>query len=560
MSFSGRPAVPRPASTPPTSRGTLSARDSAPTKTTRQTKSKKPPPSQEAWKVAEKVVPDLSTAVEFLQSRILIPKGTHAISGEALVSGLLHFASAAPAEELARKGLIAFAYLARRVLEEDVQDAVCDAVVERAEAQISNRLDHHTSHVEDEVKALATSIETLQKEMGHCVEELRGACGRVAEAERALTAVREGLATQPAFPGEFPSAAPTLTLDAALARVRRAVTLAETLQRQVLVRGAMLAGEDGTHLSDEALKVHARGALDELARAGLSPPGEGAIESVKTLPQGDIVFNTSSVEMARWIQKPAVAKPFAHKMGMSARIVERTCKLVAERVPVLFDPQDAALLRAAEAGHGLKPGAIVRAEWIKPVEKRFPGQRTAFVMLTVAGWEEANKAIRGLTLAGRRVLVRRELEEPKRCSRCQAYGGHFARDCKAPHEVCANCAGEHPTSQCTVAGEPHRFRCANCAMDGHAAWDRACPTLRARVSTHVQRRADSGFRFFVTNAPETWVSEEDELARAPPPPTVWSQVRHRFEAADAAARPTQQSRLDAFYTQSSQSDAHAPRQ
>lgn len=197
-----------------------------------------------------------------------------------------------------------------------------------------------------------------------------------------------------------------------------------------------------------------------------------------------------------------------------------------------------------------------RADWIKPVERRFAGQRTAFLMLTVTGVDQANTLLKGLTLAGRKLLVRRDMDEPKRCARCQAYGGHFARDCTAEHDVCANCAGSHPTSQCGVAADPLQYCCANCNMDGHAAWDRTCPALRTRVSAHIHRKADSGFRFFVTNAPETWVSEEEELARAPPPPTVWSQVRRHFDRADAEPRAAQQSRLDNYYGQPAATPRH----
>ncbi|KAI0363584.1 hypothetical protein BV20DRAFT_957938 [Pilatotrama ljubarskyi] len=231
---------------------------------------------------------------------------------------------------------------------------------------------------------------------------------------------------------------------------------------------------------------------------------------------------------------------------MTAQLIERTYKLVVERVPVAFDPHDATVLRAVEAAHGLASNAIVRADWIKPIARCSPGQRTAFLMLTVTGVDQANRVLKGLTLAGRRTLVRRDMDEPKRCARCQAYGDHFAWACSAAHDVCANCAGPHPTSQCKVADDPGRYRCANCNEDGHAAWDRACPALRARVSTHIRRKADSGFRFFVTDAPETWVTEEDELGRAPPPPTVWSQVQHHFERADGPPRATRQATLDSF--------------
>ncbi|KAI0362990.1 hypothetical protein BV20DRAFT_959209, partial [Pilatotrama ljubarskyi] len=108
--------------------------------------------------------------------------------------------------------------------------------------------------------------------------------------------------------------------------------------------------------------------------------------------------------------------------------------------------------------------------------RRSPGQRTAFIMLMITGVDQANRALKGLTLAGRKVLVRRDLEEPKRCARCQSYDGHFARECRAVTDICAHCAGTHPTSQCEVAGEPRAHRCANCGVDGHAAWDRSCPT------------------------------------------------------------------------------------
>ncbi|KAI8972627.1 hypothetical protein BD414DRAFT_517952 [Trametes punicea] len=127
------------------------------------------------------------------------------------------------------------------------------------------------------------------------------------------------------------------------------------------------------------------------------------------------------------------------------------------------------MLRAVEEVHGLRPQAIVRADWIKPISRRHPGQRTAFIMLTVAGVEQANKAIRGLMLAGRKVLVRRDMEEPKWCARCQRYGGHFARECTVEHDVCANCAGAHSTSQCDTRNDPRTYKCANCTTVGHAA-------------------------------------------------------------------------------------------
>ncbi|KAI0745587.1 hypothetical protein C8Q76DRAFT_605714 [Earliella scabrosa] len=250
----------------------------------------------------------------------------------------------------------------------------------------------------------------------------------------------------------------------------------------------------------------------------------------------------SSREMAKWLLNPNVAAVFTRKLGATARIVERTYKLVAERVPTDFDPQDQQALRVVEEAHGLKSGAIVQAEWIKPVERRYPGQRFAFLMLTVNSVEQANRALKGLTLAGRRVIVRREIEEPKCCLKCQALDGHLARECAADHDTCGTCAGCHPTSQCTVT-DTGSFRCVNCNLSGHTAWDCDCPVFRAQVCALSSRRADAGFRFFVTNNPETWISEEEVLAHAPPPPTLWSQIRQRFDDADAGTPGLLQTRL-----------------
>ncbi|CDO73964.1 hypothetical protein BN946_scf185043.g12 [Trametes cinnabarina] len=524
-------------------------------KTTRAGAARNPAPSQEQlWTAAEDKVPSLGVAVEFLQKRRLIPEGLHALTNEALITGLLHLAYLRPAHEFAAEGLIAFAYVARAVAAEEVQDAVSRAVLERAEDQLTLRLDEHASHVETRVAELTQGVERMRREMETTVAELRDACDSVQRAEEKLGEARKSLESAALsgpglnVPGEPAAAVQSLTIDSAPTRFRRAATLADLLQQQVLVRDAALQDDLGNRLTSEQVCARARSAIDEMARAGLTPPGDGTVEEAKVLPHGDVVFTMASREMAHWLLKPTVAKPFARKMGMTAQVVERTYKLVAERVPLSFHPQDAAALRAVEEAHGRRPHAITRADWIKPIARRHPGQRTAFIILTVAGVEQANRAIRGLTLAGRQVLVRRDMEEPRRCAKCQRYDGHFARECTAVQDVCANCAGAHATARCDTRDDPRTYRCANCATDGHAAWDKGCPTLRAKTSGRIQRRADCGFRFFVTNAPETWVSEEEELARAPPPPTVWSQIRHRLEDADTEPRNHQtQPTIDSFF-------------
>ena len=160
-------------------------------------------------------------------------------------------------------------------------------------------------------------------------------------------------------------------------------------------------------------------------------------------------------------------------------------------------------------------------------------------------------------LAGRRVLVRKEIDEPRRCMRCQAYG-HLAKDCNSATDVCANCADNHPTARCDATNAPERHRCANCVAEGHPAWDRACPAFLARTRELAARRADTGFRFYVTNNPETWITEEEELARAPPLPSVWSQVQHLFDATNASTTAPRQTQLNSYYRASTRAPASVP--
>ena len=86
--------------------------------TTRQTQ-------ERLFEEARTAVPDLDAALAFLQQRDyqLIPTGEGAITKDALVTGLLHFARAAPTADLARKGLISFAFLAQELY----NDQLCNA-------------------------------------------------------------------------------------------------------------------------------------------------------------------------------------------------------------------------------------------------------------------------------------------------------------------------------------------------------------------------------------------------------------------------------------------------
>ena len=140
------------------------------------------PNQQQLFLDAESSVKDLEAAVAFLQEKMLIPEGDAAVSEEALISGLLHFASATPAAALAQKGLIAFAHVAKAVMEKKTLGRLATAVAERVEQQIEMRLDHHTSKVEEEIAGVSQELERLRDEYGRVAE-------RMERAERGQTQV-----------------------------------------------------------------------------------------------------------------------------------------------------------------------------------------------------------------------------------------------------------------------------------------------------------------------------------------------------------------------------------
>lgn len=89
----------------------------------------------------------------------------------------------------------------------------------------------------------------------------------------------------------------------------------------------------------------------------------------------------------------------------------------------------------------------------------------------------------------------------KRCNRCQKYG-HYKAQCRATKPVCAQCSGNHDTTDCPEMSKPS-FQpvCVNCfnakensQQHTHSAADRTCPTyqseqnkLKKSISYYAQK-------------------------------------------------------------------------
>jgi len=178
----------------------------------------------------------------------------------------------------------------------------------------------------------------------------------------------------------------------------------------------------------------------------------------------------------------------------------------------------AGTLETIEQVSGLSEMAIREVRWIKPTRLRSPGQRTAIAIFGFATQEGANQAIRhGLFVEGKKVWGRKQMQELRRCLKCQSFGVHKAAKCALIHEVCGWCGKLHRTNECQET-QQEGFECSNCKTSkngrhkGHGASDRQCPVFIERARQINQRCQENRYKYFCTTDPETW-ENTDEYAR-----------------------------------------------
>ncbi|KAJ7347030.1 hypothetical protein DFH08DRAFT_699884 [Mycena albidolilacea] len=246
--------------------------------------------------------------------------------------------------------------------------------------------------------------------------------------------------------------------------------------------------------------------------AGTAPPGAKFV-GVQILRGGGALLHLNDEAAARWLK--ANMGDFLTRMGGTTVYKERLCNMVMRFVPVSFDPDAEGALGVVGGDNNLPEGALVKARWIKPLERRKPGQRVAHAVLGFSDPGAANRAIRdGLWIDSSRVYGHKLLSEPMRCLKCQRIGaGHIAADCTSGWEVCARCGEDHRTSTCTVTDD--KRVCANCKAanldhEGHGAADRLCPFFKDKLHYSLNRNLDAPYPYFLMSEdPSSWVTNEE---------------------------------------------------
>jgi hypothetical protein len=112
----------------------------------------------------------------------------------------------------------------------------------------------------------------------------------------------------------------------------------------------------------------------------------------------------------------------------------------------------------------------------------------------------------GCVINGRTLKTRKRLAELKWCMKCNRFTSrHVAKTCKADHDTCAKCSGDHREVACMSAV----LACVNCKGD-HTASDRACPRYLKEVAKIRDRVPDNKYPYYPeADDPSTWVQDVD---------------------------------------------------
>ena len=130
--------------------------------------------------------------------------------------------------------------------------------------------------------------------------------------------------------------------------------------------------------------------------------------------------------------------------------------------------------------------------------------------------EDANQVIeRGLYVDGKKVWGRKQVQELRRCLKCQCFGEHKATECQSIHEVCSRCSKHHRTSLCRENNK-ESLVCSNCKAAnnvkhmGHGTADRRCPIFLEQIQRMNKAKNNNQYKFYCTSDLATWEFNEPD--------------------------------------------------
>jgi hypothetical protein len=130
--------------------------------------------------------------------------------------------------------------------------------------------------------------------------------------------------------------------------------------------------------------------------------------------------------------------------------------------------------------------------------KRNLNQRVTHLLIILNDLKFTNEGIRdGITLNQKKLQIKKNKWEPIHCTKCQHYR-HITKECISHKYVCANCTGEHRTTECN--NKDHTC-CISCKSNNHTSWNCKCPEFERRCNTLNTRDQDNTMPYFLMDEP-----------------------------------------------------------
>ena len=185
----------------------------------------------------------------------------------------------------------------------------------------------------------------------------------------------------------------------------------ERKSRQILVNTCDPKIND---VSNNEIKEKVTNAIKAITKP--TPPKDITILDVSKLWKGEFTVIFKDKEIINWLQDIKVEFDFVTGIAPDATITKRVFPILAPRIPLTFDPTNGDHLREIEECNNFPMGTVEKARWIKPANRRAPGQTAAHAILTIKDISLANTCIRdGISICGLRVWPTRLKHEPMQC-------------------------------------------------------------------------------------------------------------------------------------------------
>jgi hypothetical protein len=256
-------------------------------------------------------------------------------------------------------------------------------------------------------------------------------------------------------------------------------------EREVRVRCPNVTGATKTKAPEQLVK-------EINGRLGL---GIGSFLGARWLPSGELILTTDSTTTKKQVE---ANQDWVTVIGQQAAVQPKKYTVMIHGVRVAaidMDKQTESIKKIMDQNPALQGRIhILRAHWRhKTIRLK---KTSGALLIDLPSTEEANLLIdEGLFFESELKLV--EPFDPKclitRCYNCQAYG-HTAHNCRAKTK-CSWCAAVgHAHSQCPVADQPTKRRCANCEKK-HEAGNEECPEQKREKDRAYQAYLNKPSRF-----------------------------------------------------------------